>query len=731
MALSRQLVPWLATIAFAMGARLSTGRLARAARPAAAAGRTEVGAARPEAPAGMGAPPDTPMIVVDAGAWTPPARPASPARRPAAPTAERSATAAGGSLDCGACPTGYTCKRDLHRRRELPGDRLRRQLLRQHRRRLRADAGLRRLLGEQTCNARASASPPAACRSTCNPGTARFCGKIGDGCGGTLDCGNCPAPRPAAGAASPASASIRTASRSPARRRAAPVLRDIGDGCGGMLDCGNCSTRHDLRRRRAGRHGPNVCPGPAAGLHGLAVPGRDLHGDGDDRVSGTVYDPAGKVPLYNVTVYVPNAALDPIPEGASCDKCSAQLSGNPIAAALTDANGRFQLDNVPSGPNIPLVIQVGKWRRQVTHPDRHLLRRQPDHRREPDAPAATQAEGHIPKIALTTGGSDALECLLREIGIADTEFTTDTGTGRVNLYVGGTAGRVEQPGTDRFAAALGGAMFPNATTLWGKHDQAARLRHPHALVRGEPVRRRQEAVHRQHQELRRFGRAPLQRHLHFYWLRRARRPGRRTASLHRRHAGGATIRRTLRPPPSTPPSPRARRWPTGWSRDRRDDDARPDRSSTTAHSVAEVNAAHAALDLHADESELTASPSGSAQYMTFNTPVEATADKQCGRVVVTDIHVKAAPPAAGESKDKSDPGRRTPFPTGCTSVTLRAQDKALEFLFFDLSACVQPDTTSPCRRSCRRRARRRRRRRRRRPPPVPPPPPPPPPPPVQ
>jgi hypothetical protein len=86
----------------------------------------------------------------------------------------------------------------------------------------------------------------------------------------------------------------------------------------------------------------------------------------------------------------------------------------------------------------------------------------------------------------------------------------------------------------------------------------------------------------------------------------------------------------------------------------------------------------------------------STQYMTFNTPVEAAADAQCGRVVHTDIHVKAAPAAPGESKDKSDPGTGgTPFPTGCTSVTLSAQEKALEFLFFDLSACVQPDTDRP------------------------------------
>ena len=96
----------------------------------------------------------------------------------------------------------------------------------------------------------------------------------------------------------------------------------------------------------------------------------------DPTISGTIYDPAGKNPLYGVVAYVPNSpSRRRSPRGAS--PCSAPAAtsfvytGNPNRPrAITDAQG--QLHHRPKAPdgarNIPLVIQVGKWRRQLRTP---------------------------------------------------------------------------------------------------------------------------------------------------------------------------------------------------------------------------------------------------------------------------------------------------------------------------------------------------------------------------
>jgi hypothetical protein len=131
-----------------------------------------------------------------------------------------------------------------------------------------------------------------------------------------------------------------------------------------------CSASGDGRDRSRGSGG-------AAGAGGVGGFGRDSGLPGFDgasgcqtTLSGIVYDPAGKLPLFNVVVYVPSEALEPIGQGAGCQTCDGHFSGRPIAAALSDSAGKFRLnlERVPQRENIPLVVQVGKWRRELVIP---------------------------------------------------------------------------------------------------------------------------------------------------------------------------------------------------------------------------------------------------------------------------------------------------------------------------------------------------------------------------
>jgi len=127
-------------------------------------------------------------------------------------------------------------------------------------------------------------------------------------------------------------------------------------------------------------------------------------------ITGTVFDPAGKVPLYNAVVYIPSRDLDPIAEGVSCGKCDGNASGGPVAAALTDSSGNFTLTDTPVGENIPLVIQIGKWRRLTKIPKVTACAETAITDREITRLPRNQSEGHLPQMAVTTGHSDAVEC---------------------------------------------------------------------------------------------------------------------------------------------------------------------------------------------------------------------------------------------------------------------------------------------------------------------------------
>ena len=394
-------------------------------------------------------------------------------------------------------------------------------------------------------------------------------------------------------------------------------------------------------------------------------------GGGTTSVSGTVYDPAGKVPLYNVAVYVPNAPLSPIVHGATCDQCGSTLSGDPLVATLTDTAGHFKLDNVPVDSNVPLVIQIGKWRRRITIPtitqcadnpitDKSLTRLA-------TKPAETSPDDDIPFIGLTTGGADALECLLPKIGIAADQFTNVGNGGRVNIYQGSGGSHLS-----------GGS--PSVTTFWTA--QANLMKYDIVMLGCEgsthPENKTGTSLPNMEGYANAGGRV-FGTHFHYYWIQSNPAPSLWPSTATWNHA-------------SNPPQ-------TNWN-------VTIDQSFTKGQAFAQwmLNVGGSTTlgifpidegrhDVDAVNSQPPTDPvsirwvygtsPNIVEYYTFNTPVGTTSDKQCGKVVFSDLHV-----AAGDS-----PGGT--FPGNCNNGALTPQEKALEFLLFDLSSCIQNDSQPP------------------------------------
>ncbi|HEX7452323.1 MAG TPA: carboxypeptidase-like regulatory domain-containing protein, partial [Polyangiaceae bacterium] len=414
-------------------------------------------------------------------------------------------------------------------------------------------------------------------------------------------------------------------------------------------------------------------------------------------VSGTVYDPAGQTPLYNAVVYIaddPGKALPPFASVVACEECSEPVPAK--AVALSGPDGRFVLEGVPSGP-LDLVIQIGKWRRKTSIPsviacqDNPLI--DPDLTRLP----RNHSEGDIPKIALSTGHSDALECLLRKIGIDDSEFSTDSGAGRVNMFVGcvGDDNGSTPPhfGANQFAANLGGQPFPSTNRLFdsgelSQYDVVIFSCEGHKCDTIQTPANVAQLVDYEN----RGGRVFLD-HDHYNWLNHADAPIEKAAQF----SSSPDIPSPLAADIYTSEQALSDGGSVGFPKG--------DAFAQWLYAV-HASATLGVLNIYGAKTSCESLDPNRAQnwiyrskspagffYFTIGTPVaevdDTPAPEACGRVVFTDLHVSAA----GVSADYSD--EATPFPLGCVSKELTPQELALEFMIFDLSSCVQQETAEP------------------------------------
>ena len=139
-------------------------------------------------------------------------------------------------------------------------------------------------------------------------------------------------------------------------------------------------------------------------------------------------------------------------------------------STVSDATGKFTLDitNVPSRTDIPLVIQAGKWRRQVTIPAASDCADTPLETELTRLPR-NRTEGNLPHVAVMRGGSDAIECIFTKIGVDLAEFSPGGGGGAVELYYS-TYGDTDTAATGQMSGAGGPVALPLADTLFDNYE---------------------------------------------------------------------------------------------------------------------------------------------------------------------------------------------------------------------------------------------------------------------
>jgi hypothetical protein len=405
-------------------------------------------------------------------------------------------------------------------------------------------------------------------------------------------------------------------------------------------------------------------------------------------ISGTVYDPAMVNPIFNVAVYVPGTLpLPALPSGVSCASC-ADLYTTPQASAVTDATGRFSIANAPDGMNVPLVVQVGKWRKLYTINTVTPCQDNPQPDKSLRLPKS-HTDGDLPNIAVSTGSADSLECLLLRMGVDPGEYMGGSaGPGRIHIFTGNGA------------TTNGGTSPDPGMTLWDSDTDINN--YDIVLLSCEG----QETLHMNQQVLLDYGNGGgrvFASHFHYAWFDTGPfattiSPALATWTTDTQLDGNlsTTIVQTLPNGKAFPEGVALNTWlgtvgalgPTASA-------GTPAGELPIIYAChnADVSATNAYSQPWVAEDKSSPHP-GSTEYFSFDLPVGTSAEGQCGRVVYSDLHVSLGP---GNGPDPDYPGFNSGgiCPDGCATHPLTPQEKALEFMIFDLSSCLIPPGSEP------------------------------------
>ena len=402
--------------------------------------------------------------------------------------------------------------------------------------------------------------------------------------------------------------------------------------------------------------GPDACVGLECRIDNCAA--RNMP---DTTISGTVFAPNGTLALYGVNVYIPNGDPGPLTDGVQCSQCQNALPGGSVAQQLSDATGHFSLSKVPSGVNVPIVIQVGKWRRRLDVPMVIACTDNPLPANLTSLPK-NKTQGGIPKIAMTTGGCDALECLVKKLGVDPSEFTTDGGTGSIHLYNSGGASSLSN-----------GTPLASSDALWGDINKLKKYDIAAFSCECSPHTAATPAMMNNVKTFADLGGRVFMSHYNSMWI-----SGNGTTAPQPAWKPVATCNVDTSPigdqgvidQVNNPKGAAFATWMTAVM------------GSTTPGQfpITETRESCTAVDNTKAERWAYIQDTGTQvpQNFQFTTPQESPKDNRCGKVVFSDMHV-----ASGSSSSGS-------FPSGCSASALTPQEKALAFMFFDIASCVGP-----------------------------------------
>jgi len=417
---------------------------------------------------------------------------------------------------------------------------------------------------------------------------------------------------------------------------------------------------------------PTFTPG-ATPCQGLECKRVTCENGATTTITGKVYDPAGSNALYNVMVYIPggpngDAPLPEIKEGVSCETC-ASVALSPMVSTLTNTKGEFTLENVPVDKDVPVVIQVGKWRRKLTFD----VTKKCEENKVPDREfrlPKNGSEGDMPHIAVTAGGCDALECLLRGIGIDDKEFVPGHSTaGHIHVFNGDGGDFPSGPAAGGTAADRFGGELWNDAAKMAKYDmvmlscECSEENDNKGGAVGTPGAR---AAMWDYANL---GGRIFATHFHYTWFKNSPQQDWQQIANWSGASGGSGVHDI---DTSFPKGQAFSDWLVSVN------------ASTTPGKIQLTDVTNSLSNVNAPAQSWIMKTSAQVRYFSFNAPTAAAPADQCGRAVYSDLHLMGIS-AGGQA-----------FPDGCPAPGgLSAQQKALEFMFFDLSGCVQADDTPP------------------------------------